>query len=82
MGIDQEGLRVWGRGLTICVTHLLLPLLHVGKVVDDGLREVLQPPQLHLQRLQLLHLSDLIGQRRDTRQNSPAHASTLPPAGR
>lgn len=50
--------------LTIGVPHLLLPLLHVSKVVDDGLRQVLQSPQLDLEGLQLLHLGNLEGQKR------------------
>lgn len=50
--------------LTVGVPHLLLPLLHVSEVVDDGLRQVLQSPQLHLQRLQLLHFGNLRGQSR------------------
>lgn len=50
--------------LTIGVPHLFLSLLHVSKVIDDRLRQVLQSPQLDLERLQLLHLGNLRGQSR------------------
>lgn len=52
----------WSR--TIGVPHLFLSPLHVSKVIDDRLRQVLQSPQLHLKRLQLLHLGNLRGQNR------------------
>ena len=44
---------------TICVSHLLLPGTHVGKVVDNGLGQILQTSQLHLQWLQFLCLGQL-----------------------
>lgn len=47
--------------LTVGVPHLLLSLLHVCKVIDDGFRQVLQSPQLDLKGLQLLHLGNLGG---------------------
>lgn len=53
----------WLAVFTVGIPHLLLSPLHVSKVIDNGLWEVLQSPQLHLQRLQLLHLGDLKGQR-------------------
>ena len=40
-------------GRLVGVSHLLLSTPHVSKVLDDGLTEVLQSLQLHLQRLQL-----------------------------
>lgn len=50
--------------LTIGVSHLLFPLLHVSKIIDDGFGEVLQSPQLDLKGLQLLHLGNLERQNR------------------
>lgn len=47
---------------TIGVPHLFLSLLHVSKVIDNRLRQVLQSPQLDLKGLQLLHLGNLEGQ--------------------
>lgn len=49
---------------TIGVPHLFLSPLHVSKVIDNRLRQVLQSPQLHLKRLQLLHLGNLRTQNR------------------
>ena len=45
--------------LTVCVPHFLFTRPHVGEVVDDRLGQILQLLQLHLQRLQLLGLSNL-----------------------
>lgn len=45
--------------LTIGVSHLLLPLLHISKIIDDRLGQVLQSPQLNFQGLQFLHLGNL-----------------------
>lgn len=53
----------WLVAFTVGIPHLLLSPLHVSKVIDNGLWEVLQSPQLHLQRLQLLHLGNLKRQR-------------------
>lgn len=63
---------------TVGVPHLLLALLHVGEVVDDGLGEVLQPPQLHLQGLQLLHLGDLGGKRLASLQSAISQRTATP----
>ena len=46
---------------TIGVAHLLLPLLHVGKVFYDGVAEVPQTAPFHLHRLQLGRFSQLQG---------------------
>lgn len=53
--------------LTIGVPHLFLSLLHVSEVIDDGLRQVFQSPQLNLKRLQLLHLGNLEEGKKKTR---------------
>lgn len=45
--------------LTIGVSHLFLPLLHISKIIDDRLGQILQSPQLNFQRLQFLHLGNL-----------------------
>ena len=42
-----------GVGRLVRVSHLLLSLPHVGKVLDDALAQILQPLQLNLQRFQL-----------------------------
>lgn len=45
--------------LTVCVPHLLLPCSHISEIIDNWLRKVLQPLQLHLHWLQLLCFCNL-----------------------
>ena len=45
---------------TVGVSHLLLALLHVDKVGDDVLREVLKASELELERLEFLGLGEVL----------------------
>jgi len=54
---EIEDARVSG---LISISHLLLSLPHVGKVLDNGLTEIFQPLQLNLQWLQLCSISKIL----------------------
>ena len=43
---------------SVCLPHLPAP--HEGEVLDDGLAHVLQPLELHLQRLQLGRVTQVL----------------------